>query len=154
MQNFAFGIIYMVQAVLLYYFPDYLYLEPDRMFTAMFSLMFAVFSFMQSQGNVIHRDTAFESARKILQIIETPSKIDALASDQSEKKAIKPSQLKGKIEFRDVWFRYPTRREQWVFKGLNLTINPDEIVAVVGESGAGKSTFISLVMRFYDPEKG
>ena len=67
---------------------------------------------------------------------------------------IKPGSLSGKIEFRDVWFRYPTRREQWVFKGLNLTINPDEIVAVVGESGAGKSTFISLVMRFYDPERG
>ena len=62
--------------------------------------------------------------------------------------------LKGKIEFRDVWFRYPTRPEQWIFKGLNLTINPDEIVAVVGESGAGKSTFINLIMRFYEPEMG
>ena len=60
----------------------------------------------------------------------------------------------GKIEFRDVWFRYPSRKGQWVFKGLNLTIMSNEVVAVVGESGAGKSTFISLVMRFYDPEFG
>ena len=60
----------------------------------------------------------------------------------------------GKMEFRDVWFRYPSRKGQWVFKGLNLTIMPNEVVAVVGESGAGKSTFISLVMRFYDPEFG
>ena len=62
--------------------------------------------------------------------------------------------MKGKIEFRDVWFRYPSRSAQWVFKGLNLTINPNEVIAVVGESGAGKSTFISLLMRFYDPERG
>jgi len=53
-----------------------------------------------------------------------------------------------------VWFRYPSRPGQWVFKGLNLTIRPNEVVAVVGESGAGKSTFINLVMRYYDPEQG
>lgn len=53
-----------------------------------------------------------------------------------------------------MWFRYPTRLEQWIFKGLNLKINKDEIVAVVGESGQGKSTFINMVMRFYDPEFG
>lgn len=53
-----------------------------------------------------------------------------------------------------MWFRYPERRNQWIFKGLNLVIEPKEVVAVVGESGAGKSTFISLIMRFYDPESG
>lgn len=62
--------------------------------------------------------------------------------------------FKGKIEFRNVWFRYPARPGQWIFKGLNLTIQPNESVAVVGESGQGKSTFINLVMRFYDPEFG
>jgi len=124
------------------------------MFTAMFSLMFGVFAFMQAKGNVIHVDTAFESARKVLHVMETPSKIDILHEQEKEKKAIMQGSLKGKIEFRDVWFRYPTRPEQWIFKGLNLTINPDEIVAVVGESGAGKSTFINLIMRFYEPEMG
>lgn len=44
--------------------------------------------------------------------------------------------------------------QQWVFKGLNLKINPRDNIAVVGESGQGKSTFIALVMRFYDPEFG
>ena len=43
---------------------------------------------------------------------------------------------------------------QWVFKGLNLKINSNEAIAIVGESGSGKSTFINLVMRFYDPEFG
>jgi ABC-type multidrug transport system fused ATPase/permease subunit len=53
-----------------------------------------------------------------------------------------------------VWFRYPTRRNEWVFKGLNLKINANESVAVVGESGSGKSTLVNLVLRFYDPDFG
>lgn len=60
----------------------------------------------------------------------------------------------GKVEFRDVWFRYPNRKENFVFKGLNITINPKESVALVGESGCGKSTFASLLMRFYDADYG
>ena len=62
--------------------------------------------------------------------------------------------FKGEIEFRDVWFRYPTRRNEWVFKGLNLKIHANESVAVVGESGSGKSTLVNLVFRFYDPDMG
>ena len=64
------------------------------------------------------------------------------------------STVKGKIEFKDVWFRYPTRKEQFVLRGLNITINPNENVALVGESGCGKSTFVNLMMRFYDVDHG
>lgn len=53
-----------------------------------------------------------------------------------------------------MWFRYPTRKNEWVFKGLNLKINPNESIAVVGESGSGKSTLVNLVLRFYDPDHG
>lgn len=67
------------------------------------------------------------------------------------KKRLAPSQVSGKIEFKDVWFRYPTRKDDFVLKGLTLTINPNESVALVGESGCGKSTFVNLMMRFYDP---
>lgn len=154
MQNFAFGIIYLVQAYLVYYYEGAEVLKPDRMFTAMFTLMFGVFSFVHAMTTVQDKDKAIESARKMYEIIATPSPIDPLASDQLNKKSIVKGNLKGKIEFRNVWFRYPSRRGQWVFKGLNLTVHPNEVVAVVGESGAGKSTFINLVMRFYDPERG
>jgi ATP-binding cassette subfamily B (MDR/TAP) protein 1 len=58
------------------------------------------------------------------------------------------------IQFKDVWFRYPTRKSEWVFKGLNLTINHNESIAVVGESGSGKSTMVNLILRFYDPDFG
>jgi ATP-binding cassette, subfamily B (MDR/TAP), member 1 len=124
------------------------------MFTAMFTLMFGVFSFVHAMQGVQDKDKVVECARKMYAMITTPSPIDPLAPSQKDKRFISEGSLRGKIEFRNVWFRYPSRPGQWVFKGLNLTVHPNEIVAVVGESGAGKSTFINLVMRFYDPERG
>ena len=97
---------------------------------------------------------AKQAALKIYSIIDRPSKIDVMASSQLTATCVNKAEFQGTIEFKDVWFRYPTRLDQWVFKGLNLKINAQEAIAVVGESGAGKSTFISLVMRFYDPEFG
>ncbi|KAK2834902.1 multidrug-resistance transporter mdr2 [Arthroderma sp. PD_2] len=62
--------------------------------------------------------------------------------------------VEGTIEFRDVHFRYPTRPEQPVLRGLNLTVKPGQYIALVGPSGCGKSTTISLVERFYDTLSG
>lgn len=56
--------------------------------------------------------------------------------------------------FENVWFRYPNRKNDWVLRGLNLCIEPNESVALVGESGCGKSTVVSLLMRFYDVDFG
>ena len=87
--------------------------------------------------------------------MDYPSKIDAIQIDKDAKtKRITPDDVKGHIEFKNVWFRYPTRKQDWVLRGLNLTINPKETVALVGESGCGKSTFVSLLMRFYDCDFG
>ena len=61
--------------------------------------------------------------------------------------------LNGDIEFIDVWFRYPGT-EDWVLKGVNLSIKQSEIIGVVGSSGSGKSTLASLLMGFYPPTKG
>ncbi len=57
------------------------------------------------------------------------------------------------IEFRDVWFKYPGN-EEYVLKGVSFTLNPREKIALVGENGAGKTTVINLLLRFYDPTKG
>jgi ABC-type multidrug transport system fused ATPase/permease subunit len=62
--------------------------------------------------------------------------------------------IEGEIEFQDVWFRYPTRRNEWVLKGLSLKIKSHETVALVGESGCGKSTMVALLLRFYDVDSG
>ncbi len=60
--------------------------------------------------------------------------------------------FKGKIEFKNVWFAYED--ENWILKDISFTINPGETVAFVGATGAGKSSIISLMSRFYDIQKG
>lgn len=58
------------------------------------------------------------------------------------------------MELRDVKFTYPTRPDIEILKGIDLTISPGQVVALVGSSGCGKSTIVQLVERFYDPSNG
>ncbi|XP_048736201.2 ATP-binding cassette sub-family B member 10, mitochondrial-like [Ostrea edulis] len=60
----------------------------------------------------------------------------------------------GSIEFKNIMFSYPSRSESLIFNDLSLTVPPGQITAVVGSSGSGKSTLGSLLLRFYDPQKG
>ena len=60
--------------------------------------------------------------------------------------------MEGKIEFRNVKFAYDEKQQ--VLKGINFTVNPGEMVAIVGATGAGKSTIISLITRLYDITDG
>jgi ATP-binding cassette subfamily B (MDR/TAP) protein 1 len=62
--------------------------------------------------------------------------------------------IEGTVEFRNVRFRYPTRPEQPVLRGLNFHVKPGQYVALVGASGCGKSTTIALLERFYNPLAG
>jgi ATP-binding cassette subfamily B protein len=62
--------------------------------------------------------------------------------------------LRGEVEFRDVQFRYPSRPEVTVLKGISFSVRPGEKIALVGPSGSGKSTISSLLLRFYDPQSG
>jgi len=65
----------------------------------------------------------------------------------------KPSFI-GHIEFRDVSFTYPSRPDTNVLDHVNLSLTPGTVLALVGPSGGGKSTIVSLVERFYDPSSG
>lgn len=64
--------------------------------------------------------------------------------------------FEGRIEFEDVWFSYDDKNsdENWVLKGVSFTIEPGETVAFVGATGAGKSSIIGLLSRFYEFQKG
>jgi ATP-binding cassette subfamily B protein len=57
-----------------------------------------------------------------------------------------------RVEFDGVWFAY--REEDWILKDLSFSIEPGETIAVVGHTGAGKTTLISLLLRFYDVQRG
>ncbi len=65
-----------------------------------------------------------------------------------------PTPLRGGVHFEKVSFRYPTRQEQLALDCFDLDVAPGETVAIVGPSGAGKTTVFNLLLRFYDPEAG
>ncbi|XP_033874888.1 ATP-binding cassette sub-family B member 10, mitochondrial [Acipenser ruthenus] len=67
---------------------------------------------------------------------------------------LRPDQLKGALEFQDVTFSYPTRKDASIFQGLSLSVPAGSVMAVVGPSGSGKSTLVSLLLRLYDPDSG
>ena len=129
--------------------------DPEDVFVAIFSMMFGATQAGQAQqfGPDVGKATA--AAKRVFKVMEQPSEIDALEMDvKNDKRRLDSDKIEGKIEFKNVWFRYPTRKSDWVLRGLNLTINAKETVALVGESGCGKSTFVSLLMRFYDVDMG
>lgn len=75
-------------------------------------------------------------------------------SKTSSKNDRKLGKLEGHIQFKDVCFSYPSRPDVMIFDKLCLDIPPGKIVALVGGSGSGKSTIVSLLERFYEPLSG
>ena len=89
---------------------------------------------------------AIASAEKIFAILDTPQGI-------VDAQNAKPLQrINGKIQFENVWFAY--NHDNWVLRDVSFTINPGEKIAIVGATGAGKSTTMALFSRFYDIEHG
>jgi ATP-binding cassette, subfamily B, multidrug efflux pump len=89
---------------------------------------------------------AMASSERIFKLLDTPATVLAPAAPAEPPRAIAP------IEFDHVWFAY--NDEDWVLRDVSFTIDPGETVAVVGHTGAGKTTLIGLLLRFYDIQKG
>ena len=89
---------------------------------------------------------AVASAERVFAILDTPPGITDVKNTRSI------DNVKGKLEFDQVWFAY--NEENWVLKDVSFVINPGETVAIVGATGAGKSTTMALFSRFYDVQKG
>lgn len=74
--------------------------------------------------------------------------------DASDMSGVTLEDIKGEIELKDVYFRYPARPDMQIFAGFSLCVPSGKTAALVGQSGSGKSTVISLLERFYDPDAG
>ena len=109
---------------------------------------------------------AMAASERVFRLLDTPAEVTAPPDPL-------PSPRAGRIEFRDVWFTYerltpeqlsiisaasPEDLEaigvEWILRGVSFTIEPNETAAIVGHTGAGKTTIISLMMRFYDVQRG
>ncbi len=95
---------------------------------------------------------AMASSERVFQLLDE----DIVIEDPAEPRAL-PPQTAGRIEFRDVWFAYgkdSADEPDWVLKGVSFKVEPGEKLAIVGHTGAGKTTIINLLMRFYDVDRG
>ena len=92
--------------------------------------------------------TNMSAAERVFEILDTPADVcDAQA-------AYELPEIKGKVEFSHVSFSYPDEPETFVLHDVSFTINPGETIALVGPTGAGKTTIVSLISRFYNAVSG
>ncbi len=97
------------------------------------------------QGAMASSERVFKLLDREIDIVDPPDPLE-LADP-----------VRGEIEFRDVWFAYGEREDgepDWVLKGVSFRVAPGEKMAIVGHTGAGKTTVINLLMRFYDVKRG
>ncbi|XP_074196785.1 ATP-dependent translocase ABCB1 isoform X2 [Rhinolophus sinicus] len=120
-----------------------------QVLTVFFSVLIGAFSVGQASPSIETFANARGAAYEIFKIIDNKPNIDSYS-----KHGHKPENIKGNLEFTDVHFSYPSRKEVQVLQGLNLTVQSGQTVALVGNSGCGKSTTVQLIQRLYDPTEG
>lgn len=120
-----------------------------QFFTAFSAVIFGAQSAGQAFSYASSMGKARQAAQNVSRIMDVQPEID---STSLEGKTL--DNLAGDLEFRDVHFRYPTRRHVPVLRGVNMKIQRGQYVALVGSSGCGKSTSISLIEMFYRPLAG
>ncbi|KAA8533502.1 hypothetical protein F0562_031064 [Nyssa sinensis] len=115
---------------------------------AVMSILFGAISLTYAAPDMQIFNQAKAAGKEVFEVI----KRKPLISYDSKGRTLKV--VEGNIDIHDVCFAYPSRQEILILQGFSLSIPSGKVVALVGSSGCGKSTVISLVARFYDPSKG
>ncbi|MGB4960756.1 MAG: ABC transporter transmembrane domain-containing protein [Saprospiraceae bacterium] len=92
---------------------------------------------------------AIGATERILEILETPSELDIVAPSMGH-----GLKIYGDVTYQNIQFAYPTRPDLQVLKNINIHVKAGQKIALVGQSGGGKSTIVQLLMKFYDPDHG
>ncbi|XP_022992912.1 ABC transporter B family member 20 isoform X2 [Cucurbita maxima] len=152
----AFGfsqfLLFACNALLLWYTAfavDKSYMDLPSALKVYMVFSFATFALVEPFGLAPYILKRRKSLISVFEIIDRVPKIEP-----DDNSALKPPNVYGSIELKNIDFCYPTRPEVLVLSNFSLKVNGGQTVAVVGVSGSGKSTIISLIERFYDPVAG
>jgi len=123
-----------------------------QLMTAIMSLMFGAFGLGSALADSGDQKNGLLAAKRIFDRIDSTQE-DAI--DNLSNEGVTPEvSLTGRIEFKNVGFSYPSRKDTKVFKNNSFIVQPGETVAFVGPSGSGKSTVMNMLLRFYDADEG
>ncbi len=106
-------------------------------------------SLMMVSMIILNSSRALASAKRIHEVLCTDIDLTDEAAAQKDMKV-----QHGKIEFRDVCFKYYKDNEKWVLQDINLVLNPGETAGIIGSTGCGKSSLVQLIPRLYDTDRG
>ncbi|HOA17441.1 MAG TPA: ABC transporter ATP-binding protein [Fervidobacterium sp.] len=155
-QLYVFGIFrpvinflyYLTMALIIWFGSKYI-LDKTLNFGDLFAFVSYIDTFMRpiedlsEKYDIIQNTTA--SAEKIFALMDEPVESQGEIGGKSEIEY-------GKVEFKNVWFSYDNKR--WILQDVNLEFVPGELVAIVGETGAGKTTIMNLINAMYRPQQG
>lgn len=126
-------------------------LEPHLFFAALVCLV-GMFDPVRKLGNVFNRMQAADaSAGRLFEYLDLPAEEPQRASTGMPPKL--PTMREG-LEFRGVWFAYPSNPDRPVLADINLQVRRGEMIALVGPNGSGKTTLMALLLRFFEPTRG
>jgi ATP-binding cassette subfamily B protein len=106
-------------------------------------------SLMMVSMIMIQGSRAIASSKRILEVLNTEIDLNDEKSQQKERLV-----TSGKIEFRNVGFRYYKKHKNNVLQDINFTANPGEVVGIIGSTGSGKTSLVQLIPRLYDCDEG